>query len=154
MTRRIKVLITKPTQDSHDRGARYLARKFRDAGFEVVFTNFLVADDIIATALPEDVDVIGVSSSSGGHMPVFEELMASLRAASADDVLVIAGGIIPPADARVLAEMGVAAVFGPGATAESAVDLINEQARQHSDRLADPAAPHHGGPGPMERNPA
>lgn len=126
MTRHIKVLLTKPTQDSHDRGARYLARKFRDAGFEVVFTNFLVADDIVVTAVQEDVQVIGVSSSSGGHMPVFEELMAGLAAASIDDVLVIGGGIIPATDARTLAGIGVAAVFGPGSTAESAVDFIKE----------------------------
>lgn len=132
MAKRIKVLLTKPTQDSHDRGARYLARKFRDAGFEVVFTNFLVADDIVATALQEDVDVIGVSSSSGGHMPVFEELMAGLRAASADDVLVIGGGIIPQADVQTLAGMGVAAVFGPGASAESAVEFIGENVRRRS----------------------
>lgn len=125
MTRRIKVLLTKPTQDAHDRGVRYLARKFRDAGFEVVFTNFLVADEIILTAVQEDVDVIGVSSSSGGHMAVLEDLVAGLRSASADDILVIAGGIIPEADARVLESLGVAAVFGPGAPAEAAVGFIN-----------------------------
>ncbi|MGH7749323.1 MAG: cobalamin B12-binding domain-containing protein [Candidatus Dormibacteria bacterium] len=75
---------------------RYLARRFRDAGFEVVFTNFLVAGDIIATALQEDVDVIGVSSSSGGHMPVFEELREGMRTEGLDDVLVIAGGTPMP----------------------------------------------------------
>jgi|SRR5580698_2757607 methylmalonyl-CoA mutase C-terminal domain/subunit len=128
MTKRTRVLLTKPTQDCHDRGVRYLARKFRDAGFEVIFTNFLVAGDIVATALQEDVDVIGVSSSSGGHMPVFEDLMAGLRAAQVDDVLVIGGGVIPDADARALRELGVAAVFGPGASAESAVDFINTHA--------------------------
>jgi methylmalonyl-CoA mutase C-terminal domain/subunit len=127
MTRRIKVLLTKPTHDAHDRGVRYLARKFRDAGFEVVFTNFLLAQDIIVTAVQEDVDVIGVSSSSGGHMPVLEDLMAGLRSASAGYILVIAGGIIPDADARVLEGIGVAAVFGPGAPAEAAVDFINTQ---------------------------
>lgn len=126
MAKRTKVLLTKPTQDCHDRGVRYLARRFRDAGFEVIFTNFLVAQEIVATALQEDVDVIGVSSSSGGHMPVFEDLMAGLRAEGADDLLVIGGGVIPDADARVLAGMGVAAVFGPGASAESAVEFINE----------------------------
>ncbi|OIJ99639.1 cobalamin-dependent protein [Streptomyces colonosanans] len=132
MANRIKVLLTKPTHDAHDRGARYLARKFRDAGFEVVFTNFLVAEEIIATALQEDVDVIGVSSSAGGHMPVFEELMSGLAAASVDDVLVIGGGIIPDVDARVLAGLGVPAVFGPGASAESAVEFIKEHVRQRS----------------------
>lgn len=132
MTNRIKVLLTKPTHDSHDRGARYLARKFRDAGFEVVFTSFLLADEIVETALQEDVDVIGVSTSAGGHMPVFEDLLAGLRAASIDDVLVIGGGIIPDADTRVLAEWGVGAVFGPGATAGAAVDFITENVRRRS----------------------
>lgn len=125
-TEPIKVLLTKPTQDSHDRGVRYLARKFRDAGFEVVFTNFLIADDIVVTALQEDVDVIGVSSSAGGHMPVFEELMDGLRAAGAQDILVIGGGVIPEADRRALQRIGVAAVFGPGSSAESAIDFITK----------------------------
>jgi methylmalonyl-CoA mutase C-terminal domain/subunit len=132
MARAIKVLLTKPTQDCHDRGVRYLARKFRDAGFEVVFTNFLVAADIIATALQEDVDVIGVSSSSGGHMPVFEDLLAAMREENLDDVLVIAGGTIPDADARILRERGVGAVFGPGSPAEDAIQFIRDNVRQRS----------------------
>jgi methylmalonyl-CoA mutase C-terminal domain/subunit len=132
MAKKIRVLLTKPTQDCHDRGVRYLARKFRDAGFEVVFTNFLLADEVVTTAVQEDVDVIGVSSSSGGHLPVFEDLMAALRAADIDDVLVIGGGVIPPADVRVLTELGVAAVFGPGASAESAVAFVTEHVRERS----------------------
>lgn len=132
MTRRIKVLLTKPSQDCHDRGVRYLARKFRDAGFEVVFTNFLLAEDIVAAALQEDVDVIGVSSSSGGHMPVFEDLMAQLKDEGADDVLVIGGGVIPSADAQVLRQLGVAEIFGPGASAESAVAFINAHVGERS----------------------
>jgi methylmalonyl-CoA mutase, C-terminal domain len=135
VTRRIKVLLTKPAQDCHDRGVRYLARKFRDAGFEVVFTNFLVADDIVAAALQEDVDVIGVSSSSGGHMPVFEDLMARLQDEHADDVLVIGGGVIPSADARALRQIGVAGIFGPGASAESAVDFITTHVPQQEGSL-------------------
>ncbi|MCL4414440.1 MAG: cobalamin-dependent protein [Actinobacteria bacterium] len=132
MARRAKILLTKPRQDSHDRGVRYLARKFRDAGFEVVFTNFLLADDIINTALQEDVDVIGVSSSSGGHMPVFEDLFAGLRSAGLDDVLVIGGGIIPDADARRLREEGLGATFGPGSSAEEAIEFIRGHVRQRS----------------------
>ena len=125
--RRVKVLLTKPTQDCHDRGVRYLARKFRDAGFEVVFTNFLLADEVVTTALQEDVDVIGVSSSAGGHMPVFEDLMAGLRAADATDLLVIGGGVIPEADVRRLGELGVARIFGPGASARSAVEFVRDR---------------------------
>jgi methylmalonyl-CoA mutase C-terminal domain/subunit len=132
MAQRIKVLLTKPTQDCHDRGVRFLARKFRDAGFEVVFTNFLLPDEIVTTALQEDVDVIGVSSSSGGHMPVFEDLMAGLSAASADDILVIGGGVIPDADARAAAQLGVAAVFGPGSSSDSAIEFVRGHVRQRS----------------------
>lgn len=132
MTRHTKVLLTKPTQDSHDRGVRYLARQFRDAGFEVIFTNFLVADDILATALQEDVDVIGVSSSSGGHMPVFEELLDGLRVSEVNDILVIGGGIIPEPDVRTLQDRGVAAVFGPGASAEEAVRFVRDHVPEHS----------------------
>ena len=126
MSTSIRVLLTKPTQDCHDRGVRYLARKFRDTGFEVVFTNFLVGDEIVSTALQEDVDVIAVSSSSGGHMPVFEDLLAGVRSAGIDDVLVIGGGIIPEADARLLRQQGVSAIFGPGTAAEDAIRFIRD----------------------------
>jgi methylmalonyl-CoA mutase, C-terminal domain len=124
MTDPIRVLLAKPTHDCHDRGVRYVARKFRDAGFEVIFTNFLLPSEILATAIEEDVDVIGVSSSAGGHMPVFEDLIAGLRENGLEDLLVLGGGVIPDDDVKTLAAWGVAAVFGPGATAEDAIDLI------------------------------
>ena len=120
----VRVLLTKPTHDCHDRGVRHLARRFRDESFEVVFTNFLLPAEIVATAVQEDVDVIGISSSSGGHMAVFEEVMRELPAQGLDDVLVIAGGNIPPADAEKLKEWGVREVFGPGSTPDDAVQLI------------------------------
>lgn len=129
MTAPIKVLLAKPTQDCHDRGVRYLARSLTDAGFEVIFSNFLLADELVNTALQEDVDVIGVSSSSGGHMPVFEDLMQGLRAAGLGDVLVIGGGVIPAEDAATLREWGIGAVFGPGSSAEEAVAFIHARAR-------------------------
>lgn len=122
----IRVLLTKPTHDCHDRGVRYLAKRFRDEGFEVVFTNFLLPAEIVATASQEDIDVIGVSSSSGGHMPVFEEIMRELPREGLDDVVVIAGGNIPPDDAEQLREFGVREVFGPGSPPDAAVDLIKE----------------------------
>ena len=75
----IRVLLAKPTQDCHDRGVRYVARKFRDAGLEVIFSNFLLASEIVHTAVQEDVHVIGVSVSAGGHMPVFEDLIAAMK---------------------------------------------------------------------------
>lgn len=127
MQKRIRVLLTKPTHDCHDRGARYLTRKMRDAGFEVIFMSFLVPDEIAATAVEEDVDVIGISSSSGGHMPVFEDLLAQLRQQRVDDIVLLGGGIIPEADARVLRERGVDGVFGPGSSAEEIIDFVNQR---------------------------
>jgi methylmalonyl-CoA mutase C-terminal domain/subunit len=127
MTERKRILLTKPTLDAHDRGVRYLARRFRDAGFEVVFTNFLVASEVATVAAQEGVDAIGVSSSCGGHMAVFEELLASLKERGMDDVVVLGGGIIPPADAAALRAMGVAEVFGPGDTAEAAIELVRRR---------------------------
>jgi len=120
----LRILLTKPTHDCHDRGVRYLAKRFRDEGFEVVFTNFLLPAEIVATAVQEDVEVIGISSGSGGHMPVFEELVPALHAEGLDDVTIIAGGNIPPADAERLTELGVAGVFGPGSDPDAAVELV------------------------------
>ncbi len=128
MEKLIRILLTKPTQDCHDRGVRYLARQLRDAGFEVIFTNFLLAQEVVNTAVQEDVDVVGVSTSSGGHMAVFEDLLQGLRHAGAKDILVIGGGIIPNADARDLEQWGVRRVFGPGSSAESVVTFIHENA--------------------------
>ena len=120
----VRILLTKPTHDCHDRGVRYLAKRFRDEGFEVVFTNFLLPAEIVATAAQEDVDAIGISSSSGGHMAVFEEVMQALPREGLDDVVVIAGGNIPPADAERLREWGVREVFGPGTNPDDAVELV------------------------------
>jgi methylmalonyl-CoA mutase C-terminal domain/subunit len=120
----VRILLTKPTHDCPDRGVRYLAKRFRDEGFEVVFTNFLLPAEIVETALQEDVEVIGISSSSGGHMPVFEEVMRLLRERDADDVVVVGGGNIPPPDADQLRAWGVREVFGPGSAPDAAVDLV------------------------------
>ena len=120
----VRILLTKPTHDCHDRGVRYLAKRFRDESFEVVFTNFLLPSEIVATAVQEDVDVIGISSSSGGHLAVFEEVMRELPRHELDDVVVIAGGNIPPADADQLRAWGVREVFGPGSQPDDAVELI------------------------------
>ncbi len=125
--RPIRVLLAKPTHDCHDRGVRLVARKFRDAGFEVIFANFLMADEVVTTAVEEDVQVIGVSSSSGGHMAVFEDLIAGLRDNDLDDVLLLGGGVIPVDDEKELKDWGVKAIFGPGTTAEDAIVMIHQQ---------------------------
>ncbi|MCP5368908.1 MAG: cobalamin B12-binding domain-containing protein [Hyphomicrobiales bacterium] len=123
----VRVLLAKPTHDCHDRGVRLVARKFRDAGFEVIFSNFLLPSEIINTAVEEDVQVIGVSTSAGGHMPVFEDLIAGLKENGLEDVILIGGGVIPADDEAVLKDWGVKAVFGPGTTAEDAIDLIRAE---------------------------
>jgi methylmalonyl-CoA mutase C-terminal domain/subunit len=127
MTDVVRVLLAKPTHDGHDRGVRYIARKFRDAGFEVIFTTFLLADEVAAMAIEEDVDVIGISSSSHGHMAIFEDLFKSLKQHGLEDILVIGGGVISGKDQAVLKEWGVARVFGPGSASEESVDFIRRQ---------------------------
>ena len=127
---RIRVLLAKPTADCHDRGVRYLARKCRDAGFEVIFMNFLLAEEIVNVALQEDVQVVGVSSSSGGHLPVFETLTEGIRRNGLEEILLLAGGVIPEEDQARLKAWGVKAIFGPGTTAEDAIALMRAHTRR------------------------
>lgn len=129
MARPTRVLLAKPTHDSHDRGVRYLARVLRDGGFEVVFMNFLLPDDVLMAAIQEDVDVIGISSSAGGHMHVFLELAQALKDRGHQDVLIIGGGIIPAADVRKLRDAGIGQIFGPGSDPEEIKTYIRENAR-------------------------
>ncbi|MFQ5555819.1 MAG: cobalamin B12-binding domain-containing protein [Acidimicrobiia bacterium] len=124
----IRVLLAKPTHDCHDRGVRLVARRLREAGFEVIFSNFLVVSEVIDAAIEEDVEVVGISSSAGGHMPVFEDLLQGLRDHGLDDVVVIGGGVIPPEDEVELRKQGVAEIFGPGSTAEDAIETIRSRA--------------------------
>jgi methylmalonyl-CoA mutase C-terminal domain/subunit len=112
----VRVLVAKPGLDGHDRGAKIVARALRDAGFEVVFTGIRQrVEQIVTTALQEDVDVVGLSILSGAHLGLTERIVTALRAADAGDVQVVVGGTIPPADVPRLREIGVAAVF-PTAT--------------------------------------
>lgn len=127
MPRPTRVLLAKPTHDCHDRGIRYLARVLRDAGYEVIFMNFLLADEVVHAAVAEDVAVIGISSSSGGHLPAFEDLMEGLEREGADDIVVIGGGVIPPNHVRELKDIGVGEVFGPGASAEDALSWLSDR---------------------------
>ncbi|MGW1681581.1 cobalamin B12-binding domain-containing protein [Saccharopolyspora sp. NPDC002376] len=129
MERLIRVLLAKPTHDSHDRGVRYLARVLRDAGFEVVFMNFLLPEDVLSAAIQEDVDVIGISSSSGGHMPVFIDIAAALRERGLEHIVLIGGGIIPASDAKKLKQDGVGRIFGPGSDPEEIKAYIREHSR-------------------------
>jgi methylmalonyl-CoA mutase C-terminal domain/subunit len=123
--RPIKVLIAKPGLDGHDRGAKVLARGLRDEGFEVIYTGLRQTPEmIVAAALQEDVDVVGLSILSGAHMTLLPRICAALRAQGMDDVLVTAGGIIPDDDVPALQEAGVSRVFGPGTTIREVAEYI------------------------------
>ncbi|MFG2959126.1 cobalamin B12-binding domain-containing protein [Streptomyces sp. NPDC048291] len=111
----IRVLIAKPGLDGHDRGAKIVARALRDAGFEVVFTGIRQrVDDIVATAVQEDVAMVGLSMLSGAHLALTARTVEALRAADAGDIAVVVGGTIPPADVPRLKAAGAAGVFPTG----------------------------------------
>ena len=117
--------MAKPGLDGHDRGAKVVARALRDAGMEVIYTGLhQTPDQIVATALAEDADAIGLSVLSGAHMTLFAKVIELLRKADAEDIVVFGGGIIPEADRQALAEMGVAQIFTPGATMSDIVAWV------------------------------
>ena len=124
---KIKVLIAKPGLDGHDRGAKIIARGLRDAGFEVVYTGLhQTPEEIVASAIQEDVDVIGVSSLAGAHMYLFPRIIELLVEKGADDIPVFGGGIIPEDDIPVLTKAGIKAVFTPGSPVDETIDWIRE----------------------------
>ncbi len=123
--RKIRVLIAKPGLDGHDRGAKVVARALRDAGYEVIYTGLRQTPEQIAeTALQEDVNVVGLSILSGAHMRLFPEIMKLLKERGMDDILVIAGGIIPEDDIKPLKKLGIKAIFGPGTPTTEIVEYI------------------------------
>jgi methylmalonyl-CoA mutase C-terminal domain/subunit len=125
--RKIRVLVAKPGLDGHDRGAKVIARALRDAGMEVVYTGIRQTPEMIAeAALQEDVDVVGMSILSGAHMALFPRVMDLLREYDMDDVLVVAGGIIPDEDVPALNELGVSGIFGPGTPTDEIVGFIRK----------------------------
>ena len=126
--KKIRVLVAKPGLDGHDRGAKVIARALRDAGMEVVYTGIRQTPEMFAeAALQEDVDVVGISILSGAHMALFPRIMELLRQNGIDDVLVVAGGIIPDEDVPALNEMGIHGVFGPGTPTNVIVEFIRER---------------------------
>lgn len=127
MERRVRVLVAKLGLDAHDRGAKVVARAYRDAGFEVIYTGlYQRPDQVAAAAIQEDVDVVAISSLAGAHMTLIPELVQLLRQQGADDMLVLAGGVIPQDDIAALKEAGVAAVFGPGSDLDEIVRVTQE----------------------------
>lgn len=122
--KKIRVLLTKSQLDGHDRGVRYLARKLREAGIEVIFTRYRSPGEIVNSALQEDVDAIGISFSVGGHAVISGEVIKSLQEKGMGNIPLIIGGIIPGDDMPELLRMGVSGVFGPGAPAGEVVEHI------------------------------
>ena len=128
--RTLRIVVAKPGLDGHDRGAKIVARALRDAGFEVIYTGLHQTPEmIVATAIQEDVDAIGLSIMSGAHMTLFPAVVDLLRQQGADEVTVFGGGIIPQDDVPLLKERGVAEVFLPGASTQSIIDWIRQHVR-------------------------
>ena len=125
--RKIRVLVAKPGLDGHDRGAKVVARALRDAGMEVIYTGIRQTPEmIVKAALQEDVDVLGLSILSGAHVELFPIIMDQLKQKGLDNILVVAGGIIPKEDIPALQDVGINAVFGPGTTTGDIADYINK----------------------------
>jgi methylmalonyl-CoA mutase C-terminal domain/subunit len=123
--RKIRIMVAKPGLDGHDRGARVLARCFRDAGFEVIYTGCHQSpEQIAASAIQEDVDLVGLSCLSGAHRYLFPRVVELLRQQGADDIIVIGGGIIPDQDFQTLYDAGLKAIFTPGASLDSIVEWV------------------------------
>jgi methylmalonyl-CoA mutase C-terminal domain/subunit len=130
-TRKIRVLIAKPGLDSHDRGAKIVARALRDAGMEIIYTGLRQTPEQIAeTTLQEDVDVIGLSILSGAHTTLFPKIMKLLKEKGMDDVLVFAGGIIPQEDVPALKKIGIKEVFGPGTPTTVLIEFVQENIKK------------------------
>jgi methylmalonyl-CoA mutase C-terminal domain/subunit len=131
MDNRIRVLVAKPGLDGHDRGAKVIARALRDAGMEVIYTGLRQTPEmIVSAALQEDVQVIGISILSGAHNAIVPRVMALLKEKQMTDVIVIVGGTVPDEDAARLKQLGVAAVYQPGASLEEIVDFIRVNVKQ------------------------
>jgi methylmalonyl-CoA mutase cobalamin-binding domain/chain len=131
----IRVLIAKVGLDGHDRGAKVVARCLRDAGMDVIYTGLhRTPEEIVVAAVQEDVDILGVSLLSGAHMTILPKLMQGLRERGADDIIVVAGGVIPDADVSALLRMGVAKVLSQDTPVDAIPDELRKlvQARQQS----------------------
>jgi methylmalonyl-CoA mutase C-terminal domain/subunit len=126
--KKIRVLIAKPGLDGHDRGAKVVARALRDAGFEVIYTGLRQSpEQIVAAAIDEDVDAVGLSLLSGAHNYLFPKVVDLLKEKGADDILVFGGGVIPEEDIPGLKAAGVAEVFTPGTPTSATIEFLKER---------------------------
>jgi methylmalonyl-CoA mutase C-terminal domain/subunit len=145
--RTIRVLVAKPGLDGHDRGAKVIARALRDAGMEVIYTGIRQTPPmIVEAAIQEDVDAILMSILSGAHMAIFPKVMELLRENGVDDVLVVAGGILPDEDIPAIEAMGIKGNFGPGTPLAAIIDFV--RANVDPQRLQHTLAP--GAPQPSQ----
>ncbi len=123
--RKIRIMVAKPGLNGHDRGAKIIARGFRDAGFEVIYTGLhQTPEQIVAAAIQEDVDGIGLSSLAGAHDYLFPRVVDLLKEKGADDIMVFGGGIVPEEDISKLKEAGIMEIFTPGTPIEEAVNWV------------------------------
>ena len=128
--RRVRVMVAKPGLDGHDRGARIIARAYRDAGFEVVYSGLhQTPEEIVEAAIQEDVDMIGLSSLAGAHKYLFPRTVELLREKSAEDIVVCGGGIIPEDDIPSLKEAGIKEIFTPGTALDDIVKWVKENVK-------------------------
>jgi methylmalonyl-CoA mutase C-terminal domain/subunit len=135
--RRLRILVAKPGLDGHDRGARVIARAFRDAGFEVVYTGcHQTPEQIVHTAIQEDVDMIGLSILSGAHTYSFPRVMELLKEQNAEDIAVVGGGIFPLEDIPWLKEIGIKEIFEPGAKLQDITDWIKANVKPRQAMVA------------------
>ena len=129
-TRPIKVLIAKAGLDGHERGAMVVAQSLRDAGMEVIYTGIRnTPEQIVHTAIQEDVDAIGLSSLSGAHRTAFKDIIDLLKKEKAKKFLIFAGGVIPPQDIQELKKLGIKEIFGPGSSLESINQFVKENVK-------------------------
>ncbi|MFP4213906.1 MAG: cobalamin B12-binding domain-containing protein [Desulfohalobiaceae bacterium] len=134
--RKVRILVAKPGLDGHDRGARVLARGFRDAGYEVVYTGcHQTPEQIVSAALQEDVDLIGLSCLSGAHKHLFTKVVELLRENNAEDIKVIGGGIIPTQDFDYLYKSGIQEVFTPGTPLQNILQWIEDNVQPREEEL-------------------
>jgi methylmalonyl-CoA mutase C-terminal domain/subunit len=125
MAKKIRILIAKPGLDGHDRGAKYIARALKDAGYEVIYTGIRQSPEAICkSAIQEDVDFVGLSLLSGAHNELFPEVVSQIRNEGGDNIIVFGGGVIPKEDIASLKEKGVEAIFTPGTPIKEVIDFI------------------------------
>lgn len=126
--RKVRVLVAKAGLDGHDRGAKIVAASLRDSGMEVIYTGLRQTPEmIVAAAIQEDVDAIGLSSLSGAHMTLFPRVLELLKSHGAENILLFGGGIIPDADAKALQAMGMGRMFGPGSDTRDIAAYIHSE---------------------------